>query len=162
LYHLYNYFSEFPLNVKNIEYSNEICGEYAAQLLNNKFTRSRKLIALLKRDKLVIISTRLKWLVDHGCIITKIYGVIKAIPRKIFSEFMQWVSDERRKGDIDKKYMITAECCKTIGNSSFGRTIMDKSKHKNVKYANETKFDQYTNKWTFHDLDKFNDVYEII
>jgi len=28
--HLYNYFGEFPPIVKNIQYSNEICGEYTA------------------------------------------------------------------------------------------------------------------------------------
>jgi len=39
---------------------------------------------------------------------------------------------------------------------------MDKSKHKNVKYANELKFNQYKNNWLFHDSDDFNDVYEII
>jgi len=93
--HSYNHFSEFPPIVKNIEYSNKICGEYTAELLNNKFTKSRKLIASLKGEKLVIMSTRLKWLVDHGCIITKICGAIEAIPRKIFSGFMHWVSDER-------------------------------------------------------------------
>jgi len=124
--HLYNYFSEFPPIVKNIEYSNEICGEYTAELLNYKFTKSQKLIATLKGEKLVIMPTRLKWLVDHGCIITKIYGVIEAVPRKIFAGFMHWVSHERCKGDINQKYMIIAECCKTIGNSSFGRTVMDK------------------------------------
>jgi len=101
--HLHNYFSEFPPIVKNMANSNEICGEYTAELLNNKFTRSRKLIATLKGEKLVIMSTRLKWLKDHGCIITKIYGVIAAIPRKIFEGFMEWVSNERRKGDIDQK-----------------------------------------------------------
>jgi len=45
--HLYNYFSEFPPIVKNIEYSNNICGEYTTTLLYNKFTKSRKLIATL-------------------------------------------------------------------------------------------------------------------
>jgi len=35
-------------------------------------------------------------------------------------------------------------------------------KHKNVKYGNETKFNQYKHKWIFHDSDQFNDVYEII
>jgi len=85
---LYNYFSEFPPIVKNIEYSNKICGEYTAKLLNYKYTKSRKLIASLKGEKLVITSTRLKWLVDHGCIITKIYDVIEAIPRKIFAGYM--------------------------------------------------------------------------
>jgi len=92
--HLYNYFSEFPPIVKNIEYSNEICGDYTAELLNHKFNKSRKLIASLKGEKLVILSTRLKWLVDHGCVLTKIYGVIEAIPQKIFAGFMEWVSNE--------------------------------------------------------------------
>jgi len=140
--HLYNFFGEFPPIVKNMEYSNNICGDYTTKLLNNKCTKSRKLIATWKGNNLVIKSTRLKWLVNRGCILTKIYGVIEAIPRKIFEGFMNWVSDERRKGDIDKKYAIISECCKTIGNSSFGRTVMDKTKHKNVKLGDETKFNK--------------------
>jgi len=77
----YNYFGEFPPIVTNIEYSNNICGEYTTTLLNNKFSKSKKLIATLKGEKLLIKSTRLKWLVEHGCIITEVYGVIEAIPR---------------------------------------------------------------------------------
>jgi len=57
---LYNYFSEFHPIVKNIEYSNNICGEYTTSLLNNKFSNSKKLIATLKGEKLLIKSTRLK------------------------------------------------------------------------------------------------------
>jgi len=64
-----------------MEYSYNICGEYTIKLLNNKFTKSRKLIATLKGENLVIKSTRLKWLVNHGCIITEIHGVIEAIPK---------------------------------------------------------------------------------
>jgi len=75
---------------------------------------------------------------------------------------MDWVSDERRKGDIDNKYAIIAECYKTIGNSSFGRTVMNKNKHKNVKYGNEAKYNKCKNKWNFHDADIYDDVYEII
>jgi len=131
--HLYNYFSEFPPIVKNLQYSSEICGDYTNNLLQKKHTKSRKLIATLKGEKLLIKSTRLQWLINHGCVITKLHGVIEAVPRKIFKGFMEWVSDERRKGDIDNKYAIIAECRKTIGNSSFGRTVMDKNKHKNVK-----------------------------
>jgi len=55
---------------------------------------------------------------------------------------MNWASDARRKGDIDQKYAIIAECCKTIGNSSFGRTVLDTTKHKNVKYGDEIKFNK--------------------
>jgi len=75
---------------------------------------------------------------------------------------MNWVSDEHRKGDIDQKYMIIAECCKTVGNSSFGRTVRNKNKHKNLKYGNMYKFNECKNKWIFYDSDKFVDIYEII
>jgi len=93
--HLDNYFGEFPPIVKNLKYSNNICGEYTTTLLNNKFTKSRKLIATLKGNNLVTKSTRLKWLVEHGCISTKVHGVIEAIPRKIFAGFVNWVSNEK-------------------------------------------------------------------
>jgi len=75
---------------------------------------------------------------------------------------MDWISNERRKGDIDKKYAIIAECCETIGNSSFGRTVMDKTKHKDAKYGDEIKFNKSKNKWTFYNSDKYDNVYEII
>jgi len=68
--HLYNYFSEFAPIVKNLEYSSEICGDYTNNLLQNNHTKSRKLIATLKGEKLLIKSTRLKWLINHGCVIT--------------------------------------------------------------------------------------------
>jgi len=130
--------------------------------LNNEFSKSKKLIATLKGEKLFTKSTRLKWSVEHGCIITKVYGVIEAFPRKIFANFMNWVSDKRRKGDIDKKYAIISECFKTIGNSSFGRTIMNKNEHKDIKYGDEIKFNKCKNKFTFHNGDKYDNVYEIV
>jgi len=45
---------------------------------------------------------------------------------------------------------------------SFGRTVMDKNKHKNIKYGNEAKYNECKNKWNFHDADKYDDVYEIM
>jgi len=159
---LYNYFSEFPPIVKNLEYSSEICGDYTNNLLQNKHTKTRKLVATFKGEKVLIKSTRLKWLIIHGWVITKLHGVIEAVPSRIFKGFMEWVSDERIKGDIDNKYAIITEFCKTIGNSNFGRTVMDKNKHKNVKYGNEAKYMKFKNKWNFHDADKYGDVYEII
>jgi len=75
---------------------------------------------------------------------------------------MNWVSDERRKGDIDQKYAIIAECYRTIENSSFGRTIIDKNKHKDIKYGDETEFNKCKNKFTFYNSDKYENVYEIV
>ena len=104
----------------------------------------------------------LSWLLQHGCVVTKVYGVIPAIPRRCFEGFMEWVSDERRKGDIDTKYAIIAEGCKTVGNSGFGRTVMDKNKHKNIRYCNERDFNICKNRWTFCDAEEYNGTYEVV
>ena len=56
--------------------------------LKKKFTESKKLIGTLQGTQILIKSDRLKWLIGHGCKVTKIYGVIPAIPRRIFKGFM--------------------------------------------------------------------------
>ena len=79
---------------------------------------------------------------------------------------MNWVSDERRKGDIDTRYTIIAEACKNIGNSAFGRTVMNKNCHRNVKYCNEHDFNIAKNRWTFCDAEEYeqdnNKIYEVV
>jgi len=75
---------------------------------------------------------------------------------------MNWVSYERQKGGIDQKYAIIAECCKTIGNFSFYRTILDKNEQKDIKYGDEIKFPKCKNKCTFYNCDKYDNVYQII
>src|SRR5271165_3244992 len=125
----YEYFSEMCPIFKNAEYSEEESGEYTKRLalkLGKKLKTSRKLIGALKATKILIKSTRLRWLIQHGCNVSKLYGVIPAKPSRVFKGFMNWVSDERRKGDVDEKYAVISEGSKIVGNSAFGRTGMDK------------------------------------
>ena len=148
----YEYFSEMCPIFKNAKYDESVCGEYTKNLvlrIKQKFTESKKLIGTLQATQILIASDRLKWLVEHGCQVTKLYGVIPAIPRKIFKGFMDWVSEERRKGDVDTKYSIIAEGAKTVGNSAFGRTIMNKNKHKKTQFCDEKKFNKLKCKPTF-------------
>ena len=78
----------------------------------------------------MIKSTRLRWLINKGCVVvTKLHSVIPATPRRCFEGFMDWVSNERRKGDQDIKYAIIAEGAKIVGNAAFGHTIINKSKY---------------------------------
>jgi hypothetical protein len=56
----------------------------------------------------------LQWLINHGCVVTHLYGVIKATPWKIFSGFVDWVSDERRKGDSGEINEIIADTAKIV------------------------------------------------
>jgi hypothetical protein len=132
----WEYFSEMcPLFI-NKEYTEEVCGQYTNDLLTKlgkKPTKSRKLIATLKAQNVLLKSTRLKWLIEHGCVVTKLHGIIEAKRGRVFKDFMDWVTDERRKGDIDLKYAIIADAAKIVGNSAFGRTGMDKINIKKLK-----------------------------
>ena len=199
----YNYFSEMCPIFKNMEYSQEICGEYMKDIIKKnqekqssqnlrfweqpkcrrhlgsksegfgattqnpdstkefKYAKTRKLIATLKGEKLLIKSTRLKWLMKHGCIVDKLYGVIPAQRGRIFQKFMDKVSEERRKGDIDDKYKIIGEMWKLVGNSAFGRTGMNKNKHRNVKYCNEMQFNRKKYDYFYYDVNIYDDVYEV-
>ena len=107
----YNYFSEFtPI------------------FINTKIGKDIKLVGIYKAEKIILITPLIKWYLNHGLKITKIYGYIRATPRKIFKEFGEWVVNERRKGKIDKAYATKAECAKLIGNSAYGGTILNKEK----------------------------------
>ena len=70
-----------PPLFKNIEFSEEEAGDYMKRVilgLKDKLNTSRKLIASLKATRILIKSTRLKWLLEKGAVITKLYGVIPA------------------------------------------------------------------------------------
>ncbi|ULU08451.1 hypothetical protein L3Y34_019562 [Caenorhabditis briggsae] len=69
--------------------------------------------------------------------------------------------DERRKGDIDSKYAIISEGAKLVGNSAFGRTGMDKNKHKKVSFCDEVQFNRAKNDYFYYDAEEYNGVYEV-
>ena len=60
--------------------------------------------------------------------------MVEYAPSPCFAEFVNQVSEARRAGDVNPAQSIIAETFKLIGNSSYGSLIMDKEKHKNVRY----------------------------
>ena len=101
------------------------------------------------------------WLLEKGARITKVYGVIPAQRGRPFKEFVEFVSNERRNGDRDDCYAIIAESAKLVGNSAYGRTAMNKSKFKNVKFVNEKQFNRAKNSYFFYDADQHGESYEV-
>ena len=106
-------------------------------------------------------STQLKWLLEKGAIVTKLYGVIPAERGRPFKNFTNWVSDERRKGDEDTCYSIIAEAAKTVGNSAYGRTGMNKNKFQKVRFCTEKQFNREKNNYFFSDAEEYDGVYEV-
>ncbi|KAJ8579170.1 hypothetical protein ON010_g25 [Phytophthora cinnamomi] len=75
---------------------------------------------------------------------------IKASSHKAFGPFMEAVSKARREGDADKSKAMIAEMMKLVVNSAFGRSGMDMSKRKVVKYESNDK--AIKNKITSHSM----------
>ena len=130
--------------------------------LQKKHTSNRKLIAAMKANKILLKSNLIKWYLEHGLVITKIYGYIPAVKANIYEDFVNWVSDSRRLGDTKKEYAVKAENAKNIGNSGYGNTIMDKAKHKNCRYVDENRFNKLKNDFWFYDAEEYGDKFEVI
>ena len=60
-------------------------------------------------------------------------------------------------GDLDPDKRIIAESSKLIGNSVYGHTLMDKSRHTSVKFCNLDEAVKLVNDPFFRDLDEFDE-----
>jgi hypothetical protein len=77
---------------------------------------------------------------------------------------MNAVSDAHRKGDKNPDSKVLAETMKLVGNSGpFGRSDMDKTKHKDFKYqSDENKISTAIEHFNFHHLEPISgDIHEI-
>ena len=96
---------------------------YARQMgISEKSTRS--LESPNRGEHQFIATPLLRWYLQHGLEVSKVYKVVQFTPRKAFSDFAKEVSSERlaRAQDPDKE--ILANTFKLWGNSAYGRTVM--------------------------------------
>jgi hypothetical protein len=57
-------------------------------------------------SQLLIATPLLKWHLEHGLEVTKIYQVIEYTPQRCFHEFVEVVSEDRRQKDTDPNKAI--------------------------------------------------------
>lgn len=92
--------------------------------------KARKLIGSYFGKQVLIYTPLLKWYLEHGMVVTRTYSFVKASRHRPFKPFMEAVSDARREGDVDVTKSMVAEMMKLVGNTAFGRSGMDQSKHR--------------------------------
>ena len=161
-------FAEMPPIFKNETIEFKDIGEHMQNFYtsnNIKYNKSGKLISSMFGNKILLYTPLLKWYLEHGLVITKVYQYIKYIPTTCFQEFADAVSDARRAGDTDKNLLIIGNTMKTIGNSAYGKMITNKEKHITLKYVGEDKISKQINSRHFKDcivMGKDDDVvYEV-
>ena len=139
--HLKEYFSEMTPIFENVDVCLDDVGEFMqeyAKQHNIKDVPRRLLIRSYFGNKIGLTTPLLKWYLEHGLIITRIYTTVEYIPNAAFSSFMTQIAQCRLEGDCDKDKALIAKMSKLIGNSSYGRMITNKEKHHDIVYVDES------------------------
>ena len=99
----------------------------------------KKLVSALSAEQLLVYAPLLCWYVNHGAVITKVHRTIDYQPAKIFTWFVEQVTEARRTGDVDKNKALLAEVLKLLGNSAYGKLIEALERQTNVIYTKDEK-----------------------
>ncbi len=130
---------------------------------NDLMKNSRKqLIGSYFGEKMWIMSPLAKWYLDKGLEISKIYQFLEFDNNENFSEVVDEIIKYRRLGDIDKKYEMIGGIFKLIGNSIYGKSILNKNKLRKTTYCFNQNLEKHIISPVFMNLNEIgNDICEI-
>ena len=124
---------------------------------------NKKLLGVMKTEKILLYSPLLKWYLNHGLQVTKIHRYISYTSGRPFKWFPEEVSSARRDADNDKNKKQLGDTAKLKGNSFYGKMIENLEKHMNTKFTtNEKLIDNIFRSPFFEDLEEINEgVFEV-
>ena len=124
----------------------------------------RYLIGSMFGKKILLLTELLRWYLGQGLVVDKVYQVIEFERAPIMKPFGESVTEARRAGDTDTAQKLLANTAKLIGNSLYGKTIVDKTKHRKVSYTtDETKASHKIASRLFHSLNLLDEqVFETV
>ena len=110
----------------------------------------------------MIYAPLLKWYLKHGLEITKVHLRINYKPEVVFDWFVEKVTEERRKGDVDKNKVLFADMFKLLGNSAYVKFIENLEDQTNITHTkNEKVVDRTLRSVFFSDLNEIGEAYEL-
>ena len=113
-------------------------------------------------EKIMLSTDYIKWCLEHGLVVTKCHQFLCYKKAQSFKDFLDFVTENRRRGDVDKLLSVIAETSKLIGNSAYGIQLINKSKIQNTLFVDERKVDQKINSPKFRTYDIVDEkIYEI-
>ena len=124
---------------------------------------NKKLLGVMKAEKILIYSPLLKWYLNHGLQVTKIQRYISYTSGRPFKWFPEEVSSARRAADQDKNKKQLGDTAKLKGNSFYGKMIENLEKHISTKFTTDEKLiDNIFRSPFFEDLEEINaGVFEV-
>ena len=163
---LWEKFEEFPPSFINQSVGAEGIPQHMKDYLatSNRVAMpdQKKLLGVLKAQKVLLYAPLLKWYHEHGLEITAVHRTIDYVPGKIFNWFVQEVANMRRKGDVEAEKALHAEIYKLLGNSAYGKFIEAVERQTKVMYTkDEDVVDKHLRSAFFEDLEEIGDAYKI-
>ena len=124
---------------------------------------NKKLLGVMKAEKILLYSPLLKWYLNHGLQVTKIHRYISYTSSRPFKWFPEEVSSARRAADNDKNKKQLGDTAKLKGNSFYGKMIENLEKHISTKFTRDEKLiDKIFRSPFFEDLEEINKgVFEV-
>ena len=124
---------------------------------------NKKLLGVMKAEKILLYSPLLKWYLNHGLQVTKIQRYISYTSGRPFKWFPEEVSSARRDADNDKNKKQLGDTAKLKGNSFYGKMIENIEKHISTKFTTDEKLiDKIFRSPFFEDLEEINaGVFEV-
>ena len=100
-------------------------------------TQRYKLVGSYRGDNILLATHLLRWYLDHGLEVTRVYQVIEYDPLPCFRRFGDAVSTARHEGDVHPHKVIIADTMKLLRNSGYRKTTTNVDRHRDVKYCTE-------------------------
>ena len=123
-----------------------------------KIKNNKKLLGVMKAEKILLYSPLLKWYLNHGLQVTKIHRYISYASSRPFAWFPEEVSSARRDADNDKNKKQLGDTAKLKGKSFYGKMIENLEKHMNTKFTKDEKLiDKIFRSPFFEDLEEISD-----
>ena len=124
---------------------------------------NKKLLGVMKAEKILLYLPLLKWYLNHGLQVTKIHRYISYTSGRPFKWFPEEVSSARREADNDKNKKQLGDTAKLKGNSFYGKMIENLEKHISTKFTTDEKLiDKIFRSPFFEDLEEINKgVFEV-
>jgi len=122
----------------------------------------KKLVGALSAQKLLLYALLPRWYVKHGAAITAVHHTIDYQATKIFTWFVEKVTESRRKGDTDKSKALLAEVFKLLVNSPYGKMLEAVERQTCVVFTKDEKLvERMLCSANFEDLDELGQAYEL-
>ena len=133
----YEYFEEFsPLFCTTdvpFESWGELMQTYAIET-NMSLKPRTLLVGGMKASHILLITPLLKWYIQHGLVVEKVYEVIQFRPGYPFKGFVQEITSARREGDLNSELDILSNSYKLLGNSAFGSLLRQVEADTDIKF----------------------------